>query len=242
MTNNGKGSGDRGFSDEDLAQLTSWDTPTICNGLELVCPERRAFGFTTAPLVCLDPALPPRVGYACTARIRAQNPAPEEAAVLQARRLEYYEYIWDAPNPTIIVIEDLDNTPAIGAFWGEVNTTVHKGLGCVAGVTNGSMRDLPDSAPDFQLLAGQVGPSHAHVHLVDFGQEVTVHNMSVSHGDVVHADCHGAVVIPDHAVKALPAAIDLLVRREEKILTAARSDDFSFEKLKAAMGQAGDIH
>jgi len=67
-------------------------------------------------------------------------------------------------------------------------------------------------------------------------------NMTVSHGDIIHLDMHGAVVIPPSAVEALPAAIELLTRREAEILTAARSPDFSYDKLEAAIGSADDIH
>jgi len=230
-------------SEADLQRLTEWDTPTICNGLEIVCPERRALGFTTEPLVSLDPALPPVIGYARTARIRAAAPATDSAEAAHQKRLGYYEYVASGgPQPSIVVIEDLDATPGFGAFWGEVNTTIHKGLGAAGAVTNGSIRDLPDSARGFQLLAGRVGPSHAHVHLIDYGGEVTVHNMSVCSGDIVHADCHGAVVVPAEAVSQLPAAIDLISRREAKILAAARAPDFNFEKLKAAMKSAREIH
>ena len=56
---------------EDLQKLTVWDTPTICNALELIVPERRGFGFTTEPLIALDPGLPPICGFARTATIRA---------------------------------------------------------------------------------------------------------------------------------------------------------------------------
>jgi regulator of RNase E activity RraA len=228
---------------EQLAQLTAWDTPTICNGLEIVCPERRATGFTTVPMVSLDPSLPPVIGYARTARIRATAPNTADAETARTLRMDYYDYVaTGGPTPSIVVIEDLDTHPGYGAFWGEVNTTIHKGLGVAGAVTNGSIRDLQDSAKGFQLLAGCVGPSHAHVHLVDFSADVTVHNMSVSHGDIVHADCHGAVVIPEAAVAQLPAAIDLISRREAEILNAARADDFNIEKLRAAMASAGEIH
>lgn len=230
------------FNDSDLERLTGWDTPTICNGLELVCPERRATGFTTKPLVCLYPEMKPIIGFACTARIRSHSPSPEPAEQLRQRRLDYYQYIGESARPGLVVIEDLDDTPGIGAFWGEVQTNVHRGLGLVGGITSGSIRDLPDAAPGFQLLAGNVGPSHAHVHLVDFDTDVTVHNMSVSPGDLIHADCHGAVVVPADAVTELPAAIELIARREEKIISAARAEGFNFEKLKAAMGEASDIH
>ncbi len=227
---------------DDLQRLTQWDTPTICNGLELVCPERRATGFTTDPLVSLDASLPPVIGYARTARIRAAAPSCDDEQTAKALRLNYYEYIASGQRPSIVVIEDLDSTPGFGAFWGEVNTHIHRGLGAAGCVTNGSMRDLPDSASGFQLLAGRVGPSHAHVHVVDFGGDVTVQNMSVSNDDIIHMDLHGAVVIPPEAVSKLPAAIELISKREAKILDAAKSTDFSFEQLRQAMQQAGEIH
>ena len=226
----------------ELSVLTQWDTPTICNALEVVVPERRAIGFTTRPLVCLDPRLAPVIGYARTANIRATAPPPETQEATKARRAEYYAYVADAPGPTIAVLEDLDPHPGFGAFWGEVNTAVHKGLGCVGAVTNGSMRDLDDCAPGFQLLAGSVGPSHAHVHVTEIGLPVTVHGMRVRHGDIVHADRHGAVVIPAAAVAEIPAAVELLQRREAVILEAARAPGFDIEKLRKATGDAADIH
>ena len=229
-------------SKNDLDVLTKWDTPTICNALEVIVPERRGTGFTSAAFTCLDPKLPPMVGYARTAEIRATTPPEESADALKSRRAGYYAYLADAPHPTIAIVQDLDATPGFGAFWGEVNTAVHRGLGCVGGVTNGSMRDLDDCAPGFQLLAGKVGPSHAHVHIVDFGTAVTIFGMRVLHDDIIHADQHGAVVIPAQAVKELPGAIDILVRREAIILKAARSAGFDIEKLAKATADATDIH
>ncbi len=230
------------ISTNDLDILTQWDTPTICNALEVVVPERRATGFTSENFTCLDPKLPPMVGYARTATIRATTPPDESADGLKSRRAGYYEYVANAPHKTIAVIQDLDATPGFGAFWGEVNTAIHRGLGCAGSVTNGSMRDLDDCAPEFQLLAGKVGPSHAHVHIVDFGSPVTIFGMRVLHDDIIHADRHGAVVIPATAEKQLPAAVELLQRREAVILRAARSSDFDIDKLKKATADATDIH
>ena len=230
------------ISEGDLELLRKWDTPTICNALEVVVPERRATGFTTQALTCLNPKLPPMVGYARTATIRATTPPAESADTLKSRRADYYAYVADSTHKTIAVIEDLDAAPGFGAFWGEVNTAVHRGLGCAGAITNGSMRDLDDCAPGFQLLAGKVGPSHAHVHVVDFGSPVTIFGMRVLNDDIVHADQHGAVLIPAKAVKELPAAVELLTRREAVILKAARSADFTIEKLRQATADATDIH
>ena len=226
----------------DLSALSRWDTPTICNGLELVTPERRAIGFTTEQMVCLDSQLSPIVGYARTATVRAVTAPTTDREQVMAQRAGYYEHIAESPGPTISVIQDLDPHPGFGAFWGEVNTTVHKGLGCIGAVTNGSIRDLDACATGFQLLAGKIGPSHAHVHVIAYGCEVNIFSMVVNPGDIIHADRHGAVVIPLDAVKALPAAIDLLTRREAVILEAARATDFDINNLKQATANAVEIH
>ena len=230
------------FTDADLQLLTTWDTPTICNALEVAAPHRRATGFTVRPMVCLDPDLAPVVGRARTAAIRAMDVPGGTPEALRQGRIAYYEYVASGPGPTVTVIQDLDPEPGFGAFWGEVNTAVHKGLGSVGAVTNGSIRDLDACAPGFQLLAGMVGPSHAHVHVADFGRPVNVCGMAVRHDDVVHADRHGAVVIPPEAVKELPAAVDLLTRREAVILECARREDFDVDRLRQAMVDSADIH
>ncbi len=226
----------------DLDRLTEWDTPTICNALELTNPERRATGFTTGTMVCAFPDLKPICGYARTATIRAVAPTNRTPQENLSARQAYYEYVAGGPGPTITVIQDLDSEPGFGAFWGEVNTAIHKGLGALGVVTDGSIRDLDACAPGFQLLAGKVGPSHAHVHVVDHGGQVNIFGMIVASNDIIHADRHGAVVVPAEAVKKLPDAIDLLTRKEAVILEAARAPDFDIAKLKTAMGQSAEIH
>jgi regulator of RNase E activity RraA len=233
---------DTAVTPKDLETLRQWDTPTICNALEVTNPERRAMGFTIEHLQVLDPSLKPIVGYARTAMYRSFTASAEDPAKVKARRAAYYEYVAADPGPTVSIIQDLDPNPGFGAFWGEVNTAIHKGLGCLGCVTNGSFRDLPDCAPGFQILGGKVGPSHANGHIVDFGSEVNIVGMAVNHGDIIHADCHGAVVVPLDAVKKIPAAVDLLVRREAVILEVARADGFNIDKLKKAMADSAEIH
>jgi regulator of RNase E activity RraA len=227
---------------DDLAVLTQWDTPTICNALEEIMPERRGYGFTTTHLFSLDPSLPPICGFARTATIRAAEPSDASAAEMAAKRAAYYEYVAAAPTPTIVIIQDIDPQPGVGAFWGEVQTNIHKGLGVLGAVTNGSFRDVPDSARGFNLIGGKVGPSHAFVHLVDIDCQVTVHGLTAKTNDIIHADQHGAVFIPPSAITQIPAAVDLISRREAVILETAKAPDFTVEKLKIAMGQMKDIH
>lgn len=231
------------LSAEVLKELATLDTPTVCNALEVVMPDRRGHGFTVSPLFCAWPDLPSMVGYARTARIRAVHRSDKELTELMELRGCYFEYVEAGARPTIAVIEDLDGERAgYGSFWGEVNTHVHRGLGCVGTVTNGSIRDLCDSAPGFQMLAGQVGPSHAYVHIVDFGVPVTVAGMEVCDGDLIHGDRHGSVVIPHEAAEKIKEAAGLIVRREAVIIKASKQPDFDVKKLRAAWAGMADIH
>src|SRR5262249_5157989 len=160
--------------------LGRYDTPTICNAMEVVAPERRLIGYTVKPLVCPFPDLPPMVGYARTVAIRSVIKSGLPAAEQAKRRIDYYEYVGTGFGPRITVIEDIDGADVgYGAFWGEVQSNVHKALGCLGVITDGSIRDIPQWAPGFQALAGSIGPSHAWVHAESFGGEVRVAGMTV---------------------------------------------------------------
>jgi regulator of RNase E activity RraA len=230
------------LADDVLAALRRLDTPTVCNALEGVVPQRQGYGYTTRPLFCAHPALPPIVGYARTATISAAHPAGRDAEAEQKLRLAYYRHIAEGPHPTVTVIEDLDPSPGYGAWWGEVHTHVHRGLGSLGVITNGSVRDLDQVAEGFQMLAGSVGPSHAFVHAVECGQTVTVAGMTVRPGDLVHADRHGAVVIPLDVAERVPAAAEAVQRGESVLINASKQPGFGIEVLERMLGRGGGEH
>ena len=227
-----------------LEQLRAVDTPTICNALEIIDSKYRVTGFTTKPLVCPFPDLPPMVGYARTATIRSTHSNEFDGKAGKAQRVAYYEYVaGGGPAPSIMVIQDLDGADVgFGAFWGEVQSAVHRGLGCEGVITDGCIRDIPQWAPNFQALAGSIMPSHAWVHLADFGKQVRVSGMIVRSGDLIHADRHGACVIPHAVADKIPAACDLLARKEAVILGVARSKGFNIEQLREALNKMDEIH
>jgi regulator of RNase E activity RraA len=230
------------LSAAELEDLRTFDTPTICNALEVVAPERRALGFTTQTLICPFPQLPPMVGYARTAMIRSALPPGLSAAEQRQARLEYYRYVAGGSGPKVVVIQDVDSRIGFGCFWGEVQTAIHKALGCQGLVTDGGVRDLDAVAPEFQVLCGKVTPSHAWVHSIGYGGTVDVFGMVVRSDDLIHADRHGAVVIPHEVAREVADAARLCARREEPILKVARSRDFSLEALERAMAEAAEIH
>jgi regulator of RNase E activity RraA len=230
------------LTDELRRELQPLDTPTVCNALEALAPGRRGYGFTTEPLFCARPGLPPLVGLARTATIRSAHPNDLEGSAARELSDAYYAYIDAGPKPSIVVIHDMDARRGYGAFWGEVNSAIHKGLGCDGLITDGGVRDIPDLAEGFQVLADRVIPSHAFVHVVDFGRPVDVAGMRVRDGDLIHADQHGAVVIPPDVAARVKATATLLQARERVIIEAARAPGFDVEKLRAAQGRASEIH
>jgi regulator of RNase E activity RraA len=219
------------LSESQFAFLRGIDTPTVCNLIEIVAPERRGAGYTVSHLHCPFPDLPPMVGYAKTVTMRARDKV--SGASYMAKRMDYLEYVAAAPLPGIAVIQDLDDPAGYGAFWGEVQTNVHKALGCLGTITNGSVRDIPQVAEGFQMLAGSIGPSHAYVHVEDFGIPVTIHGMAVKSGDLLHADRHGAVVVPPETIDAMKMALEELAKQEARIIAAAKSGR-GVEAIKAA--------
>ncbi|NIP13998.1 MAG: RraA family protein [Pseudomonadales bacterium] len=226
-----------------IADLQRLDTPTVCNALEVVAPERRGYGYTVRPLVCTRPELPPMVAVARTATIRAAHPGHLRGKEAQASRDAYYAYVDEGPKPSVMVIQDMDGEQrGYGSWWGEVNSNVHKGFGCLGVITDGSVRDIPDIAQGFQMLADRIGPSHAYVHPVDFGRTVNVAGMRVNDGDLIHADQHGAVVIPWEVAAEVAGAADTIARRERVIIEAAQQPGFDMARLRDAWGGAAEIH
>ena len=225
--------------EELFAHLRQFDTPTISNALEIARGSREATSFTQRTLIAASSHLPAIVGFARTAQIRCST--PYDPAQRRRNQINYYEYIARPEHPCIAVIEDIDDRSGLGAFWGEVNTHVHWGLGCIGTITNGSMRDLDAMHPEFQCLAGSLSPSHAWVQVVEVGTPVKIFGMEVNPDDIIHADRHGAVVIPIQYLKAIPDAIDLMARREKVLLDAAKRPDFNIDSLKQALTDSDKV-
>ena len=217
-----------------LELLLKVDTPTVCNAIEVAQGQRGFNNFTHKTMFSSAPEDPAVVGFARTAKIAGKAPpeiAPEE---VKKRRMDYFRSMSEGPRPAVAVVEDVDYPECVSAWWGEVHTTVHKGLGLSGAVTNGVMRDLGDLEPDFPVLAASIGPSHAFVHVREVGTPVNVLGMTVKEGDLVHADRHGALVIPDEVIPTLKDAIQKLLDTEQLILGPAREPGFNFEKLQTA--------
>ena len=217
-----------------LTLLARVDTPTVCNAIEVAQGQRGFDGFTRGTMLASHPDAGAMVGFARTAKIAALAPSEEPVETIRARRMQYYRHMAEAPRPGVAVVEDVDFPHCIGAYWGEINTTVHKGFGLSGALTNGVMRDLGDLPQGFPVVAGSVGPSHGCVQVREVGTPVSIFGMTVHDGDLIHADRHGALVVPLDVIDRLEAAIHTLLETEKLILGPAQKDGFDFESFETA--------
>ena len=216
-----------------LNLLKSVDTPTVCNAIEVAQGKRGFNDFTRGTMLASD-TKGVIVGYAVTAQIAAIEPPTEAVSVIRERRMSYYKAMSENVKPSIAVVEDLDYPNCIGAFWGEVNTTIHKGFGMSGALTNGVMRDLGDMAEGFPVVAGSIGPSHGFVHVRSVNQPINIFGMNIKSGDLVHADRHGAVVVPTDVIDDLEASILKMQQTERLVLDPARKKGFDFDAFETA--------
>ena len=217
-----------------LSLLREVDTPTVCNAIEVAQRKRGFNRFTRGTMQHSKPGEPAIVGFARTAKISGLAPPTEPVEVIRARRLAYFRSMADGAAPTVSVIEDVDFPNCIAGWWGEVHVAVHRGLGMVGAVTNGVMRDLDVHDEGFPVLAGSIGPSHGFVHVVEIGTPTNIFGLSIAEGELVHADRHGALVVPVEVIPELKASIETVIEAESIVLEPAREPDFNIEKLEEA--------
>jgi 4-hydroxy-4-methyl-2-oxoglutarate aldolase len=215
------------LSREELEGLRRWLTCAISNGIELFSIRPRNEGFMLPEIQCVFPDMGPMIGYAATAIITADSS--------EGRRVpppEWWEVIGRIPEPRVAVIHDIDR-PVIGSFWGEVNANIHKALGCVGTVTDGSVRDLDEVKElGFHFFSSCISVSHAYVHLVEVGVPVKVGGLVVKPGDLIVGDKHGVISIPLEIARDVPKAAQMMEDWERRVINFCKSKEFNFEGLK----------
>ena len=221
-----------------LEELRQLSTCVTASAIETFGVRMHNTGFADSSIGCVFKDLPSVVGYAATARIRSANPPMGKHGYFYYDHAEWWNHIQTIPVPRIVVIEDLDERPGLGAFVGAVHAQILKALGCIALVTNGAVRDLTEiQASGFQLFASHLAVSHAYAHLFDFGGEVRVGGLNVAPGDLIQGDMHGVQTIPLEIADRVPAAAREILKRRKRLTEFCRSDDFSVERLQQLMKQ-----
>jgi regulator of RNase E activity RraA len=215
---------ERKLTHPDLLELKRWNTPTVFNGWEQITLHNSALeGFNLEPVTDYMPQMGPMVGYAVTVVIEPSN--PKHPGTNPNGWTEYREYMASVPGPKIVVVQDLDKPTLYGAFWGEVNSNIHKALGCVGTIIDGGIRDTDEmNNAGFKALARGLCVGHANGFPVRWNCPVTVFGREILPGQLIHADKHGFLVIPDEDQDQLLEAARFMDSNECKtMIQSARS-------------------
>jgi 4-hydroxy-4-methyl-2-oxoglutarate aldolase len=222
------------LSRKELEALQGLETCAVEDAIETFNLRARNTGFANSEVRCLFDEFPPIVGYAATARMRAgERPMSGRT---YSDRTDWWNSVLSVPEPRIVVMEDLDEPPGLGAFLGDVHAAMLKALGCIAFVTNGAVREIAAIRKlEFQVFARNRALSHAYARIIDFGSPVLIGGMEVRPGDLLHGDAHGVVSVPRQIASAIPRAAAELAARDRKVLSVCESPDFSVQRLRATL-------
>jgi regulator of RNase E activity RraA len=220
----------------DFERLQRLDTPSVSNAIERFDVRTRNEGFIHGTARCVFPDHPPMLGYAVTAQVRTalQPIAPHH----YYDQIDFWAYLETMPAPHVIVLQDLDPEPGVGALFGELHAAVARSLHSVGCVTNGAVRDLQGvEALKFRLFAGGVSPTHAYAHIVHIGGAVEIGGLIIRPGDLLHADRHGVVSVPLSIAANIPAMAERLQNDERDLLDFCRSPDVSLKALRTLLAK-----
>lgn len=212
------------LSHSELLELKRWNTPTIYNGWEQITRHDTAHeGFNLEPVTDFMPQMGPMAGYAVTVVIEPGN--PEHPQRNPQAWEQYRSYVASIPGPKIVVVQDLDKPHLYGAFWGEVNSNIHRALGCVGTITDGGIRDIDEiNNAGFKALARRLCVGHAKCCPVKWNVGVEVFGRKILPGQLIHADKHGFLVIPEEDLEKLLEAARFMDSNEcLTMISAARN-------------------
>jgi regulator of RNase E activity RraA len=225
------------LSESTLAALAEFDTPTVCNVIELWNIRPRNTGYMNHSIQACFPKLPPMVGYACTSTFRSM--AAPRGGDVYAGMDEQVAAFAELPGPAVVVFQDLDE-PTASATFGEVMCTTYKSFGASGLITSGTGRDLDQvEALSFPCFTGGTTCAHGYCHILAVNVPVTVGGMAIFPGDLLHGDCNGVSTIPSDVASEVPEACKELMSAEDIVLTYVKSGDISPAGFAAAREECG---
>jgi regulator of RNase E activity RraA len=221
-----------------LEQLRRFDTPTVCNVVELFDLRPRTAGYMDARIQACFPKLPPMVGYAATATFRSA--APPRSGDVYAGIGDQVASFAELAGPPVVVFQDLDN-PVASATFGEVMATTYKSFGAVGLVTSGAGRDLDQvEALAFPCFSNGTICAHGYCHIVQINVPVHVGGVMVQPGDLLHGDRNGVTTIPKEIATAVAQACPEFMAAEAVVLDYLKQGALEGKKFTAARKECHD--
>jgi len=214
-----------------ITALAGFGTSAVSNAIETFRVRMRNEGYIANPIkrqIALPQSM---VGYALTVRMRTGSPPANGNRY--AEGTDWWSSLASAPRPSVLVIEDVDETPGVGSVSGEIHGTIFRAFGVIGIVTNGAVRDIDALARmKMHAYARSLSPSHAYAHVIDVGTEIEIAGTAIRSGDLLHGDQHGIVIVPTQIAADIPRVVEDMVARERKIISLCAQSHFDIDELR----------
>jgi 4-hydroxy-4-methyl-2-oxoglutarate aldolase len=218
-----------------LKKLQGYDTPTICNLIEMFEVRPHNTGYMDSRVKACFTDLPPMVGLAATATFRAAAPAQGLGGYDQLQL--QVERFGELSGPAVVVFQDLDDPP-IAATFGEIMCSIYQALGSTGLITSGAGRDLDQIHPKkYPLFTCGAICSHGYNRIPDVHVPVRVGGLVVYPDDLLHGDLNGVTTIPKEIVSELLDIADEFVAAERVVLDAVSVGNLSLAILREARAE-----
>jgi regulator of RNase E activity RraA len=226
--------------DEQIQAIHLVDTCTLADAVALCKGRLRNQGYSNESIQCVLEGHSPMAGYAVTGRIRSSEPPMVGNTFVE--RQDWFKYVLSMPEPRVVVLQDVDSRPGVGAFWDEIHARIHARLGCIGAVTNGAARDIPKiRATGFSLYAGSLSVAQGYAHIIDMGEPVEVGGLEISPGDLIHGDLHGIITVPKEIVAELPGLAGRISQLRQQITDLCAAPELSISNLMELLKELADL-
>jgi len=234
----------KGLSDAAIEQLRKYDSPTVCNVIELFDVRPRDAGYMDDRIKCNYPEMPPMIGYACTATRRcAAGARQNDSEVSLIQQIESFDAL---PGPPVLVYQDLE-TPSVAATFGDMMCKSYQTFGAVGLITSGCGRDVEQVRElGFPVFTNGSNPSHGYGYTSSMGLPVHVGGITVIPGDLLYGDSNGVTTIPTEIADEVPQACEEYAACEAVVLNYLGQQGATREGLaqaqsecKSMMGEIG---
>jgi 4-hydroxy-4-methyl-2-oxoglutarate aldolase len=225
------------LNEEEFHNLQALDSCSVANAIERFNLQLRNEGYTEGGLTCQFPDMGSMLGYAFTLQVRSYAP-PMKSRAYDSEKTLWWDGLLALPRPTILVVQDMDRHPGVGALVGELHAVILQTLGCVGVVTNGAVRDVDRVKPlGFQMFSNHLSVSHGYSHIVHSGGRVQIGGLEINSGDLIHGDRHGIIRVPRELATRIPQTAAALRQKEAEIVSFCHSPAFSVEELRALLNR-----
>lgn len=186
-----------------LQQLAEYDTALLANLMRFVDDTPPHLWYMSSEIRSLLPDVGPTVGIAVTCELDTSTPDHESDGDTngfwtQLTRMEAMDV------PTVWVVKCVGSRLQHECIMGDGMGKLLHAAGCVGAVTDGGLRDLDGlRSIGFAAYGAGVTIHHCNLRVRSIDSPVDIGGITISPGDVVHANSEGVIRIPEDAVTKL---------------------------------------